>query len=344
MRIYEEYFEAQEELEKEYGSESIVLMMVGSFYEMYGLITEKLRRGKVEEAHKILGMNMTLKNKSKKHNENNPYMVGFPEYALEEHLGKFLKENITVAIYNQYDTPNGKKKERKRTRIYTPSTFIDESKIESNNLLIFDIKEYKSSITNKTLKKVHIGILSFCTGDVNLIEIYDTKDEMEKVESELYRIIHSYNPNEIIYIGEEEEEKIKKRYDIEEKKLYKKQLKKIYTEINYQNEFLKKIYIKEEIISVIEYLNLEKNTSLIPYFINLLQFAYEQDKLIVTRIKKPQIIDTKKNLILNNDSIYQLNLIKSHYEKSKSLYDIINLAETAMGKRCIKRKIIITNN
>ena len=35
--IFDEYFNAQLDLEKEYGPESIVLMMVGSFYEIYGV-------------------------------------------------------------------------------------------------------------------------------------------------------------------------------------------------------------------------------------------------------------------------------------------------------------------
>ena len=45
--IFNEYFNAQLELEKGYGSESIVLMMVGSFYEIYGINTP-YKLGKVE--------------------------------------------------------------------------------------------------------------------------------------------------------------------------------------------------------------------------------------------------------------------------------------------------------
>ncbi len=104
--IFDEYYSIQQELEEQYGSESIVLMMVGSFYEIYGVdlphANPPIKIGKAEEAHSILGMNMTMKSKARAHSKNNPLMVGFPDYALDEHLGKFLRANMTVAVYDPY--------------------------------------------------------------------------------------------------------------------------------------------------------------------------------------------------------------------------------------------------
>ena len=75
--ILDEYFKAQLDLEKDYGSDSIVLMMVGSFYEMYGIelpnADPPVSLGKADLAHSILNMNITLKNKSIPHSKSNPY-------------------------------------------------------------------------------------------------------------------------------------------------------------------------------------------------------------------------------------------------------------------------------
>jgi DNA mismatch repair protein MutS len=349
--IYNEYFKAQQELEERYGSNSIVLMMVGSFYEIYSVDLQNtessLKIGKAEEAHNILGMNITKKNKSKEHAINNPFMVGFPDYALDEHLGKLLRANMTVAIYDQFDSKkNGRAcKIRKLTHTYTPSTFIDDTKTDDNSLLSFELTELeKSPRSKKKLKKIHVAVLCLNTGKVYLLEAYDTPTDNGKAESELYRIIHSYNPSEIICTDVDtptNRNKIEKYYDLGMKKLYFRQLLKEYTKTSYQDEFLRKIYGNcEKNISMIDYLNLERHTSIIPQFIQALQFAYEQDKLIVSRIQKPEFIQPNSHLILNDDSLYQLNLVESPFDMSKTLFNVICKSKTPMGKRLLKQSLL----
>nr|QBK87284.1 MAG: DNA mismatch repair ATPase [Marseillevirus LCMAC201] len=346
--IFEEYYTAQEELESEYGPQSIVLMMVGSFYEIYGVDLSDTKIGNAEEAHSILGMNMTMKSKARAHSRNNPYMVGFPDYALDEHLGKFLRANMTVAIYDQYDIcytdSNGTKKTkkgRKRTHVYTPSTYIDDTSTETNCLLAFELTEYKSVVTKQMLKKVHIAVLSLSTGKSYLLEAYDTNSDTGRAEAELYRIIHTYNPSEVIYCGKEDL-KFAKLYDLGRKKVYFRTIPKTYRKSSYQNEFLKSIYVraKDSLLSPIEYIGMEKHASVLPHFIQALQFAYEQDKLIVSRIQKPVFVESTDQLVLNNDSIYQLNLIESSFEDSNTLYEVICKARTAMGKRYIREQLL----
>jgi DNA mismatch repair protein MutS len=352
--IYNEYYKAQEELEEKYGSNSIVLMMVGSFYEIYSVDLPdnkpKLKIGKAEEAHNILGMNITKKNKGKDHAINNPFMVGFPDYALDEHLGKLLRANMTVAIYDQFDSKkNGKPcKIRSLTHIYTPSTFIDDTKTDDNSLLSFELSEFKSPRNGKMLKKIHVAVLCLNTGKVYLLEAYDTANDNGRAEAELYRIIHSYNPSEIICSGVDnsvERNKIEKYYDLGMKKLYFRQIPKEYSKKSYQDEFLRKIYSNlDGIISMIDYLNLDKHVSIIPQFIQALQFAYEQDKLIVSKIQKPEFIQPNSHLILNNDSLYQLNLIESPFDMSKTLFDVICKAKTPIGKRLLKQSLLTPLN
>lgn len=349
--IFKEYYDAQQKLEAEYGERSVVLMMVGDFYEIYGVDLQNtktpLRIGCAEEVHNILGMRLTLKSKAKPHSVNNPQMVGFPEYALEEHLGKLLRAGMTVAIYDQYNemytTKSGKKstrKARRRTQVYTPSTFIDDTEAEMQSLLTFELTTFTSPITKKVLKKAHIAVLAISTGKSYLLEVYDTSDDTQRVESELYRIIHTYNPREIIYCGEKNN-KIISTYELGNKKVYFRKIPKSYRKASYQEEFLRKIYNVESLAGPIEYLGLEKHTSVIPHFIHALQFAFEQNKLILTKIDKPTFIRGSEQLILNNDSIYQLNLIKTPGEAVKSLYDIICMAKTAMGKRLIRERLLL---
>lgn len=343
--IFEEYFNAQKELEEGYGENSMVLMMIGSFYEVYGIYSEELTIGKAEEAHNILGMHMAFKTNCS-YKGKHPYMVGFPDYAIDEHIGKLLRGGMTVAVYDQYDieytdTKGQKKtkKGRKLQKVYTPSTYIDDTLAGTNSLLAFELSSYKSGITGQKMQKVHVAVISLNTGKVSLIEAYDTNTDLEKAESELYRIIHTFNPSEIICCGENDPNLVK-NYDLDTKKVYFRKIPPTYRKTSYQNEFLKVIYKFESLIKPIEYLDLTSHSAVIPHFIQALQFAYEQDKLIVTRIQKPQFIETDQQLVLNNDSIYQLNLVKSPFEMSKTLYDVICLCKTAMGKRYLRERLL----
>lgn len=343
-QTYEEYYRAQQELEEKYGSNSIVLMMIGSFYEIYGLdlpySDPPVKIGKAEEAHNVLGMNLTLKNKSKQHSRNNPYMVGFPDYALDEHIGKLLRTGMTVALYDQFDQEGSKRKGRKLAQIYTPSTYIDDTLTDSNCLLAFELVEYTSALTKNTLKKVHIAVFSMNTGKVFLLEAYDSAGDTGKAESELYRIIHTYKPSEVICCGKMLK-KFDKIYDLGSINVYSRKIPPTYRKCSYQNEFLKTVYGMDSLLKPIEYLNLECHTSVLPHLIMVLQFAFEHNKLIITKIQKPLFVNTVDQLILNNDSIYQLGLVDSPLEMAPAtLYKIVCLAKTAMGKRCIRDRLL----
>lgn len=351
ISIYNEYYKAQESLEKNYGKDSLVLLQVGSFYEIYGVdLPNKeppIKIGKPELAHNLLGMNLSFKDKSKPHSLDNPYLVGFPDYALDEHLGKLLRANLTVAIYNQYniDDKKNSRKGRRCEHIYSPSTYIDETQDETNNLLVFEFTKYISPITRKELKKVHIAILSVSVGKLILLEAYDTNEDNGKAEAELYRIIHTYNPSEIICCGETIP-KFRELYDLGNKKIHTREIPNSYRKISYQKEFLKKIYYSDntlELVNPIEDLDLDRRSSVIPHCIQALQYAFEQDKFIVKKIQKPEFIESDKQLILNNDSIYQLNLVSNNNNDINTLYNIICKAKTAMGRRAIKLQLLSPN-
>ena len=64
------------------------------------------------------------------------------------------------------------------------------------------------------------------------------------------------------------------------------------------------------LLSVIEYLDLErKHFGLISYIV-LLDFAYEHNTDIILKIEKPEILDESKYLTLTNNTINQLKYCK----------------------------------
>ena len=97
-KLIKEYFEYQHKFVKKYGPDTIVLMQVGSFYEFYGLNTEKLSYKEVDASldldnkhlytvAKLLGFSIAKKT-------NNALMAGVPKYAIDKHVKKLLDNNL----------------------------------------------------------------------------------------------------------------------------------------------------------------------------------------------------------------------------------------------------------
>ena len=352
MSIYQEYYDAQKELESKYGKQSVVLMQVGSFYEAYGvnLPNKKppIKIGHTEKVSEVLSMQIAYKNgRLKPHSKKNPQMVGFPDYALGNHLAKLIKAGFTIAVYDQFEPEEGTKKDRKLINIYSASTYIDEEINDSNALMVIGTGHYRCPISKQNIEFGRCVILDLKTGEVDMTEIYNAPNDNKKVETELYRIIHTFNPCEIIYSGNIDE--IENRFDLTNKKTYNIQLVKAYKNLSYQNQFLKKVYhIDTDLSSPVEILGLAKYSNLIPYFIQGLQYAFEHDPLIISKIKQPCILNNDEKLILNNDSIYQLHLIEQNSSvsevrnsKFKSLFGILNKTRTPMGKRLLRSRLLM---
>ena len=145
--IFNEYVSIENEVEKKYGRRSVLLMMIGSFYEMYGDGGENAYE-KLGNISKLLNIQLTCKNKSLQVSKDNPHLAGFPCYSLPKHLSKLLHNNYTVCIYDQYDDEDNKRgaKIRKELGTYRPGTYLEEELSESSGLMCVNIESYTDPI------------------------------------------------------------------------------------------------------------------------------------------------------------------------------------------------------
>ncbi|MBP6289876.1 MAG: hypothetical protein KA355_04595, partial [Aliarcobacter sp.] len=73
------YFKIQELFDKKYGENALVLMEIGTFFEVYEVNNEKEKIGKAKEIAELLNIQLTRKNKSILENsKENPIMAGVP--------------------------------------------------------------------------------------------------------------------------------------------------------------------------------------------------------------------------------------------------------------------------
>ena len=94
MTLIDDYLEMQEKYEEKYGEKTIILMEVGSFFEVYGINNETTNKGRIYEISEITTLNISKKNdKFAPVSEKNPLMAGFPNHSFEKWKDILLKHD-----------------------------------------------------------------------------------------------------------------------------------------------------------------------------------------------------------------------------------------------------------
>lgn len=349
------YFKYQLEHEKKYGEDTVILMQVGSFFEMYGVDNGIEKIGNLKKITTMLNIILSRKNKKILENsQNNALMAGIPTRSLKRYLNILLQNKYTVVLIEQVTPPPNPK--RKITNIFSPGTYIDEiTQSDSNNIVSIYLEKDKCYKSGQPIWSVGLSSLDLSTGNNLIYETHSYGNDLQTISEEIYRFVESNNPSEILLNGNNIEknvmDKIKNNLNLINRILHNnKKYSSSFHKVSYQNSFLSKIFKDHGILTPIEYLDLEKKTVALLSYMIILQFSYEHNENIIKNINKPKIWNSNEHLILYHDSIYQLNILQNSNSlkgtnKIKSLFDVINKTKTTIGKRLLKYRLTnpITN-
>ena len=353
MNIYNEYIKYHNDNLKLY-SKSVILMQVGSFYELYGTNEEG---PDLKELSNLLNLTLTRKDKNiLEVSRSNHYMMGFPMVATDKFINILIKAGYTVITVDQEKELNNKTS-RKVSNIYSSSTYINSNnKIVDATYAVCVYLEYVKSTTSSELY-LFVGMTGFdaSTGKILINQIIPKRTDKEISIDETIRFINSIQPREI-FIVENNTTELVSTYNINMIHEYlnvNKEIIKIkkydnkYSKLKYQEEFLNEIYKNHRsMIGIIEKLNLENNDYARISLILLLDFIRNYSDKLIENIKLPETLLDSNYMTLGNNAIYQLSILDvDNYNytdnvKFKSLYDIVNNAMTPMGKRYIKQVLI----
>ena len=341
--LIHEYLDQQIEFEKKYGSNSLVLMQVGSFFEFYGINNKDEKVGNAEIITELLNIQLTRRNKSILENSrDNCLMAGFPCHSLKRFITILLDNNYTIILIEQVTPPPNPKREV--TQIFSPGTYIDEiTNYNPNNIVSLYLKEEICYKSNKNMYIFGLSCIDLSTGKNYLYEASLGYYDKNAYYEEIYRFIETFNPKEIIILFEkmtdENKNLIKKKINLENRLVHFTECDKKYCLNQYQNNFLKKIFPNNGQLSCIEFLELERKPYVLISYLALLEFSHEHNSSITQKIKKPEFWDYDNHLILYHNALYQLNIISlnnNENHKYKSLFHIIDKTSTPMGKRYLK--------
>lgn len=347
----ESYYTYQEEIERKYGDRSVILMMVGSFYEMY----EYEGVGQAQRLSPLLNITLTKKDKKKEMSRTNPYMCGFPSHSLRKFVDILVGQlGYTVGIVDQLEeepTATVRQKKRGLAKVYSPCIpyeydFEDGSfdgscsSQEERVCLAFSIqRQSRNHLSRDQRFFLSYILLNLSFGHV----LYGDEDyaSIEEVRESLSRIYMKEHVQEVLVL-ETSSDHLLKQHEDQVLTHHHPKIDGKYRLLNYQQKVLSRVYKDTEEATVISELDLERHPCIVQYLVFLLDFVFDHCPLVLSKMKRPVPMRTHARTSYNIRTYYELNILNHrNFDRRKnhtdtSLIDLVDKTCTPMGSRRLR--------
>jgi DNA mismatch repair protein MutS len=360
MALVREYLDLTRKYKLEYGKKTLVLMRVGTFFEVYGLQNKnngEIHGSEIAEFSRICDLNIA--EKKIRVDDDNVLMAGFGHYTIDRYVKRLQESGYTVAIHDQDDNDPTI---RKLVDIFSPGTYFSQeiTSISNNTTCIWihvidigasTILKKMASADGKTQKIVQVGLanIDIFTGKTSFFEFKETYLKNPTTFDELERFISVYKPSEILMASnltdedmsdilnyanvecntihkisllKDNKSELSKRAINSEKQIYQKELFTRFFKIEDYDVFLQLFY---------------GNTMAMQSLCFLLDFIYQHNPNLVSKIHEPIYENCSDRLVLANHSLRQLNMIDDSISEKRgrfsSVEKMLNSCITPMGKR-----------
>jgi len=358
-----DYFELTQKYTQKYGDKTVVLLQVGSFFEIYALKNSKNNNyeiTRIQEISVVCNLNIaekkmylgnsnetllelpnfpknptskTIKSWLNQIPKSNVVMSGFQYYQLDKYIQKLSENGYTSVVYSQHK--EGKEIIRKLEQVYSRGTYISDdissSNQLSNNIMCIWLETFKSEIV------CGVSSINIFTGKSTLFE-YITSNYMNPTTfDELERCISTFSPCEVIIISDFKPDIINTIikfigiphqttvHNIDISRCLNEETK---TKIE---NCTKNTYIKE-ILSIFYTQNVfdictefEKSILGTQSFCYLLNFIQEHNPDLVRKIHLPIFTNLSDRMVLANHTLRQLNIIDDGNSSAGHLSSVSSL-------------------
>lgn len=365
--IYDEYFRLTNEYKTKYGPNTVVLLQVGAFFEVYGLKrpdTGDIYGSCISELSEICQLNVSEKKAS--FDNSQVLMAGFRDYTIDKYLTKLAEYGYTVPVFIQEKV--GKTIKRVLDQVYSPGTLLscetDISPIMTNNIMCIWMELHKPFGRTSPIMKSNtrdnivygVSVVNIFTGKSSVFQ-YESQFIMNTTTfDELERYLSVYSPSELILISPfagDELHKVVQYSGIKtnaihyvnttdkENKVQHKKIKRC-SEQTYIKQIIASFYNEETYNICSEFQRDEIATQAFCYLLNFIQ---EHNQNLVKRISIPEFDNTSTRMILANHTLNQLNIIDDNISNSKqygnvsSVLSLLNKCATPMGRRTFQYQL-----
>jgi len=343
--IVDDIVESSDKYREQYGEKAVCLYQIGDFFEMNAYYDDgKLRGVDIHTVCNILNIQVTRKNKSIVENSRgNPMMAGFPLAALPKYSTMLVSQGWTVIVVRQVTPPPNVRREV--TEILSPSTVANPVNIDSNYLVCVVFDPFTSS--NTTVMSVGMAGIDVSTGHSFVHETYSTVSDPHYSYDEVYRVLDSYTPCEVVVITTKQ----CRNLPTVQREIVNCTRCHAHTTIHtrdaghemkphFQNEVFVRAFKKTQAA----HLGLEQYILASAALTAAIQFAYEHNETITQNLQAPSNIQQSKYLTLQYNSAVQLQVVGAGNMNGdageKPLMNILNRCSTAFGRRMFKERLL----
>lgn len=362
--LIHDYFSEQEKYQEKYGDNTVLMMQVGSFYELYAVSPK-------EEAHldrvaKIMGIRVTRKNNKSGEataTHGNPYMAGITDIAFSKYKNMLVQAGYTVVRMDQNmneTVTQGRKKLVKRevSRIYSSGTQLEESDValqpgETKYLVSIFIEGFEEG----TMYHLGMAVFDAMTGDSFVYECRDRVQVGSKhgksheigALADAYRILYSYPPTELLvhtHNVSESHLNILTKLGIQTSQTnihYREPLQagNKWMDHHHLEHYLNPVYRGCCGLHPFDYLGFGLRQHAVVAFALGLEFLREHDALLTTSLKKPKMLDETldngtQTLSVSYQTFQTLDVFSS---QKNSLFHILDKTSSALGRRELKHRL-----
>ena len=332
--LTEVYFDLQIHFEEKYGKDALVLMEIGTFFEVYEVNNDAMKVGKAKEIAELLNIQLTRKSKAVLENSvSNPLLAGVPAVSLDRYLSRLIdtKKYTIIVVKQKGEMPNIK---RYVSNIISPGTnfeYLNEP--SENNIVSLLIDE------NAGIYSVGYAAIDVSTGKTICNEIHSTRDDKTYALDEAFTLLQTYSTSEVIITLDSKE--IDKEWLIHYLELeslhYSLNTKRF--KISFQNELFVRVFAINSFLSAIEFLDLERHPYTTESLAVLIDFIIEHDESIIEKMNKPVFLGNNRYMYIGNNAMEQLSII-SRDPSDITLLDLVDKTSTAFGKRLLKERLL----
>jgi len=377
QKVVELYLATLKEYKNKLGKDKITLLMqVGEFFEIYGLIySDGTREGNVWEFCDDVNLKVAAKPQVVYDRpEIQVFMGGVGESYVNPYIQKAVDRfGWTIVIFDQQRIGNTAKFERREASIISPGVNINSDHFSNIAMVIYmeQIRNYyTASITPKTNNspmQIQIGVafVDCLTGDNGVMSVNNTAaGDLSIALDELLKLLTIKNPNELnIYLENIPAEQISDEdltnslhlfnynYKIHRGTQSKPGIDEKYHKLPYQNALLEKVYIRHRgLLDITQQLGIDggEHTFSRIALILLIEFILKHDRTILDKLEQPDVlVSSDKYLMLANNALEQLDVLdnlRTEYKKFNNrltLLDLLDNTKTPLGKTLLRQRLSI---
>lgn len=348
-KVLREYFHIYDEYVKKYGNKIVVVMEVGTFYELRGAEENGDCSGEhIRDLSAKLHLKAYFSGKNNSiaitASRSNPICIGFPSSEGDPYyIPKIVDAGYWAVIAKEVDiTPSGCKTkliERKVVQVVNKATLMNEeflsdcSVTKEQNLLVV----YAELVPYRKIVSMGMSCMNIDTGRIDVFNGLGTMDDKNRTFEDLERWICRYRPRQIVWTSDSDELLIQwqTQYSAHGIEIVKFSRNPKFENLNNQEQLLRQYFFRsnttELITNATDALGLSEAPNARLSLMYLIQYLHDTSKEILHGMLLPTFENNKTSFLLENNAIKQLHV--------HEFCDDILRCQTMLGKRLLRERM-----